>query len=339
MAYQNRLGDYTGCIHQNLDRVKVSEGGIIKPIYSALVAPEALVIVLLRNTFFYTAGIAFLALAKAKHVIKGYSSPKPFDLSESDRCINYDIQVVDEWLTFLHRYTENSNALIGKNVLELGPGSDLGAGLYLLSKGASQYNACDVNELAKRAPDNFYEQLFNRLKQLNGDTNIGDLKEQLQALKANKPSKLNYVVRDDFDIVAAFGKETIDIVFSQAAFEHFDNIETTATQLSEVCKPNALLVIEVDLKTHSRWITPRDPNNIYRYSNSLYNLFRFRGIPNRKRPYEYVNALKRAGWKNIELIPISQQSAEMNSYAGMNKQFVHSKNQMEYLSIMICAQK
>ena len=131
----------------------------------------------------------------------------------------------------------------------------------------------------------------------------------------------------------------MDIVFSQAAFEHFDNIEATAIQLRKVCNSKALLVIEVDLKTHSRWITQRAPNNIYRYLNSLYNLFRFRGIPNRKRPYEYVNALKRTGSKNIELIPISQQSTEMNSYSGMNKQFVNSKNQMEYLSIMICAQK
>ncbi|MEO0770497.1 MAG: methyltransferase domain-containing protein, partial [Cyanobacteria bacterium J06649_4] len=177
------------------------------------------------------------------------------------------------------------------------------------------------------------------LKQLNGDTNIGDLKEQLQALKANKPSKLNYVVRDDFDIVAAFGKETVDIVFSQAAFEHFDDIDATVKQLSAVCKPKATLVIEVDLKTHSRWITAKDPNNIYRYSSSIYSLFKFRGIPNRMRPYQYVDALKRCGWQNIELQAISQENEEKDSYSGMNKEFIDRKNQMNYLSIMICARK
>lgn len=41
----------------------------------------------LRNSFFYVAGIGFLALAKAKNILKGYSSPKPFDISESERCI------------------------------------------------------------------------------------------------------------------------------------------------------------------------------------------------------------------------------------------------------------
>ena len=35
------------------------------------------------------------------------------------------------------------------------------------------------------------------------------------------------MVRDDFDLVAAFGRSTIDMVFSQAAFEHFDDLEAT----------------------------------------------------------------------------------------------------------------
>ena len=89
----------------------------------------------LRNCFFYFAGIFFLALAKVKSVIKGYSSPKPFALSEIDRCIEYDFNVVDHWLSYLSVYTGPSNDhLKNKNVLELGPGTDLGIGIYLLYK-------------------------------------------------------------------------------------------------------------------------------------------------------------------------------------------------------------
>src|SRR3990167_1872124 len=99
----------------------------------------------LQDTFFYTAGIGFLALAKAKNILQGYSSPKPFNFSEAARCIEYDIGVVEHWLSYLQEYTHNSNSLVGKNVLELGPGSDLGIGIYLLSKGCLQYKACDVN--------------------------------------------------------------------------------------------------------------------------------------------------------------------------------------------------
>ncbi|MEO1620280.1 MAG: methyltransferase domain-containing protein [Cyanobacteria bacterium J06632_3] len=272
-------------------------------------------------------------------MLQGYSSPKPFDMSEIDRCVEYDINVVDEWVSFLHRYTQNQDALKGKTVLELGPGSDLGAGLYLLSKGCYQYNACDVNSLVTSSPNEFYQKLFDRLKTIDSQTDTHFLQAQLDAVKAGKSSRLNYVVRDDFDIVAAFGKETVDIVFSQAAFEHFDDIDATVAQLSAVCKADATLVIEVDLKTHSRWITAKDPNNIYRYSDTIYNLFKFRGIPNRMRPYQYIDALKRCGWKDIELHGISQQSESHDSYSGMNQRFQDSKNQMEYLSIIICARR
>ena len=69
----------------------------------------------------------------------------------------------------------------------------------------------------------------------------------------------------DFNIVSAFGESTIDMVFSQAAFEHFDDIESTILQLNKVCKSGATFVAEINLKTHSRWIRDKDPDNIYRY--------------------------------------------------------------------------
>ena len=293
----------------------------------------------LRNTFFYMAGIVFLALAKAKNIIKGYSSPKPFDISESDRCIEYDIHIVEHWLSHLREYTHTDNSLTDKNVLELGPGSDLGIGIYLLSKGCSQYNACDVNDLMKSTPDSFYEQLFERLESINSQANIDFLKRQLKEAKAGNPSRLSYVVRNDFDIVSAFGEATVDLVFSQAAFEHFDDIDATISQLSAVCKPGAILVAEIDLKTHSRWIRDKDPNNIYRYPCYVYNTFWFRGIPNRVRPFQYKEAFERFGWTDISITSLSKLNDHNSSYSGMNKAFADDRNQMDYLSIMLCARK
>src|SRR5581483_11657291 len=94
----------------------------------------------LRGMFFYTTGVGFLALAKAKNILQGYSTPKPFDCSETERCVEYDMGVVEQWLSHLQKYTNGSYQLAGKTVLELGPGSDLGTGIYLLAKGCSQYN-------------------------------------------------------------------------------------------------------------------------------------------------------------------------------------------------------
>ncbi len=293
----------------------------------------------LKNAFLYTAGVGFLALSKAKNSLQGYSSPKPFDVSEVGRCIDYDIQVVDLWLSHLQHYTHQPNALFGKNVLELGPGSDLGIGLYLLAKGCAQYNACDVNALMKSTPDSFYEQFFEYLTQLDSAVNSVALQAQLTAMQQGKPSQLNYVVRNDFDIVAAFGESSMDLVFSQAAFEHFDDIDATIRQLSVVCKPGATLVIEVDLKAHSRWVRDKDPNSIYRYSNSVYDLLRVSGAPNRVRPFQYQEALERSGFRDVVITPLKKLADPVASYAGLDPAFQDEKNQMDYLSIMICARK
>lgn len=293
----------------------------------------------LGNAFYFAAGIGFLALAKAKNILQGYSTPKPFDISESARCIEYDLNVVRLWLSHLEKYTQGSNSLVGKNVLELGPGSDMGIGIYLLANGCSCYNAFDVNDLMRSTPDGFYEQFFAKLKSLNIQADIDALQEELNRHKTGINSRLNYVVRKDFDIVSALGKSTMDIVFSQAAFEHFDDIESTISQLSNVCKPGALLIAEIDLQTHSRWIRVKDPNNIYRYPDWLYNLFWFRGIPNRIRPHQYREACERSGWTDVKIIPLSTLNDRKGGYSGLSKRFASGINQMDYLSFMLCARK
>ncbi len=293
----------------------------------------------LKNVFYYIVGIFFLTLAKVKSVLKGYSSPKPFSVSETEKCIDYDIRIADQWLVHLQEFTNNNNFIADKTVLELGPGSDLGSGLYLLSRGCAEYNGFDANDLMKNTPDSFYEQFLRRINKMNTQTNIKVLKNQLHARKEEPDSKLNYVVNKDFDLVSSFGETTIDLVFSQAAFEHFDDIDNTICQLSKICKSGAILVAEIDLQCHSRWIREKDPNNIYRYSNNIYNAFWFRGIPNRVRPFQYEEAFKRNGWSDISIKPLKSLSETSKSFSGMHKNFSDDKDQMDILSIVLCARK
>lgn len=291
---------------------------------------------LLRNTFFYAAGIGFLALAKAKNILKGYSTPKPYDISATQKCVDYDIRVVEEWLSHLWKYSPKNSSLAGKNILELGPGSDLGIGIYLLSKGCAKYNACDVHDIMKSTPESFYEVFFKTLEGMGSKVDIAFLKKQLNEARAGRPSQLNYVVRQDFDILSAFGKNTIDLVFSQAAFEHFDDIDATVSRLSAACRPGAILTVLVDLKTHSRWIRDKDPNNIYRYPKWIYDAFWFRGIPNRVRPFQYKEALLRHGWTDVSVTPVTK-IKDVRKMSGLHRSFANEKNQMDCLSIMISA--
>lgn len=291
-----------------------------------------------RDVFFFAAGLAFLFLAKTKNILHGYVSPKPFDVSDFERCVAYDIAVVDEWLSHLRRYEGSPNDdfdLSGRDVLELGPGSDLGVGLYLLSMGVHSYSACDVNNLALAVPDSFYETLIAKLQADDRADSSELLRAELACTKRGAASRLNYVVRDDFDLAAAFGGETIDLVFSQAAFEHFDDINATMGGLSSVCRPGAVIVAEIDLKTHSRWIRDKDPNNIYRYPAWLYRTFWFRGAPNRVRPVQYVHALEQHGWTDIVVVPLSR--CDTQDVSGMNEAFRDDSNEMSLLSVVLCA--
>jgi SAM-dependent methyltransferase len=290
-----------------------------------------------RGCFMYMAGLGFLTLAKAKNILRGYSSPKPFELAETDRCVAYDLKVVDEWLLHLAAYT-GSAALRGRTVLELGPGSDLGIGLYLLAKGAAAYNACDVNDLTQHAPQSFYSALIDRITAVQPGADLEYLESQIEGVRRRTASNLRVVVRSDFDLVSSFGADSIDLVFSQAAFEHFDDVVRTVQQLGVVCKPGAVIVAEIDLKTHSRWIRDKDPNNIYRFSNSIYRAFWFRGIPNRVRPYQYKEIFERYGWADVTITPIERTSPDQNA-GTVDEQFADAKNQLDYLSIVLCARK
>ena len=54
----------------------------------------------LINWCYYWSGILFLFLAKARSIIEGYT-PKDFSMNEFQQCVEYDIEVVDRWISHL----------------------------------------------------------------------------------------------------------------------------------------------------------------------------------------------------------------------------------------------
>jgi len=132
-----------------------------------------------------------------------------------------------------------------------------------------------------------------------------------------------------------------DVIFSQAAFEHFDDIHRTINQLTSVASDDAVLVMSVDLRTHSRWIRDKDPNNIYRYPAWLYRLMHFEGIPNRVRPEQYKAAFVQNGWLDIVIRPLTSLTAEqldgMRSH--LHAPYRTTQSDMQYLTILLCARR
>jgi SAM-dependent methyltransferase len=217
---------------------------------------------MLKDVSFYLAGLGFLGLAKVKHTLQGYNRPTPF-ADDAERSIAHVRGNAERLANAIER---SGKSLQGTDILELGPGSSLEGGRYLLTRGAASYTAFDRFRLAPDLPG------------------------------------VRYIVRDDFDL-STLPPASFDLIVSCAAFEHFDDVDQVIRQLTALVRPNGMLCAEIDLQTHSRWIREADPNNIYRYSEWLYRLFYFPGQPNRMRPYQYRDLMAKYGWSEIRTEP------------------------------------
>ena len=292
-----------------------------------------------HNLAYHCVGGAVLFLNKVRHSIQGYATPRPFAASDIRKAVEYDLAVVAGWLRQLGEYAPEHASVIGKRVLELGPGPDLGTGLILLSRGARRYHAIDANNLLPLAPQELYEELFREIDVHGGSAE--DLRAELRRAQEGQPDRLNYICQPDFDIACVQGND-VDLVFSQAAFEHFEDPGRVVAQLSQIVRPGAILIAEVDLKTHTRWIRDADPLNIYRYSDWLYRLARFTGIPNRLRPLEYERILEKNGWCNIKVVPrtIADPEYVADVRRALNRRFRDAAtSQIHILSMLLCATK
>jgi SAM-dependent methyltransferase len=247
-------------------------------------------------------GLALLAANRVRHALRGYRQPRPFPVSDFDRVLAYDLGLVDAWARQLRRYRGHDDPLTGRSVLELGPGADLGVGLRLLQLGAARYDALDAHDLARTAPPSFYDRFLAHLASLDARTDVVALRRQLEGALRGEPDRLRYVVRADFSL-ADFAPSSVDLVVSHAAFEHFEDVERVLRDLGRVVRAGGVLLAEVDLQTHTRWIRERDPLNIYRHGEALYRLFRFPGAPNRVRPGQYRDWLARSGFERVEIGP------------------------------------
>ena len=294
------------------------------------------------HCLFYLFGAALLVLNKFRHAIQGYKTPRNFSSSEIEKAIEYDESVVKGWLEQLHTYAQNDFSIQNHTILELGPGEDLGIGLTLLAEGVQKYYAVDKNNLIQKNQhrDIFYEKLFEKLATRIPSDKIQQLKKELQRTFQNSPSTLNYLYEKSFTF-EKIPKHSIDIIFSQAALEHFDDIKKTIRDLDGIVKSGTVFIAEVDLQTHTRWLRPNDPLNIYRFSNWFYRLCKFSGSPNRVRPFEYVEAFTQAGWEKIEIIALIKLDEKYvtNATAHLSKKFRDPKNQMDILTFVICATK
>jgi hypothetical protein len=136
-----------------------------------------------------------------------------------------------------------------------------------------------------------------------------------------------------------FGEQSFDLILSHAAFEHLEDVAGTIEGITHVTRKGGLLVSEIDLQTHTRWIRRVDPLNIYRYRDAVYQAFSFSGIPNRVRPDGYMEALVKQGWRDIRFFPRRVLPPEyvQRVHSTLAPRFRGDLEHLGWLSVVICA--
>ena len=290
-----------------------------------------------RNRFHHVAGLGLLAANYLRHRVRAYRPRRLRPTVEPERAYCRDDLVVDGWLHHLERYLGKPASLAGRSALEIGPGPDLGTGLILLARGLASYLAIDVQPLLRQSPRYFHLRLAELIAKDRG-VDADELTGEVTSMLEGEGRRLRYLAQTKIDL-RVLEEDSVDYVFSQAAFEHLDHVDRTVQGLSRIAKPGAVIVTEVDLATHSRWIGDEDPLNIYRYAESLYNSLWFDGLPNRVRPDHYVEALLRHGWEYPRFYPrrVLEPRYVKRVAPSLAQPFRNDLEQLGWLSVVICA--
>ncbi|WNJ88572.1 cellulase family glycosylhydrolase [Bosea sp. 685] len=250
---------------------------------------------ILRNLEMAILGLGFLGLAWGKNKLHGYATPNGTAKSDVAGQIDYLIDIFGSFRRFMPPQFD----LRDRDVLELSPGGSRGNGVLFLALGARSYHAIDIFPLAESENVAFYEKLLERFP----EGGKADRERALAIASTPGAREFGYAVGRDFDIPRLAEGRRFDLIVSCAAFEHYDSPATAIAGLTQVARPGCETVHIIDLQTHSRWIREQDPNNIYRYPEAIYRLFRFPGQPNRQRPSDYVGSFKAEGWSDVSFVP------------------------------------
>ena len=178
----------------------------------------------------------------------------------------------------------HTGPVIGKSVLEIGPGDNLITGLAFLAAGAATYTALD------RFP---------------GDYSSPTAHKWYALLKADWPNKyphlpwpdgLDNFPADDRVTIVGKGVESVeemrrfDLVSSYAVGEHVKDARAFADLTRRALKPDGLAMHAIDLGGHD-WDRFGDPLLFLRFPEWLWRLMGSqRGVPNRVRLSGWLEA-------------------------------------------------
>ncbi len=271
-----------------------------------------------------------LCIALAKGIIAGYIPDGLYRTRGTGGTISarYSYSV---WLRHLVMAHKNNLPAQPDVIAELGPGDSLGIGLAALISGVNKYYAFDVIEYAssQRNIKVFDEliSLFKKRKKIPDEAEFPEIKPRLESCEF--PSHilsndhLNLMLKDDrIDSIRnallnmgnlpgnkiqisyfvpwydsnIIKEATVDMVYSQAALEHVEDLKHIYETLYRWLKPGGFMSHQIDFKSHglaSEW------NGHWTYSDFVWKIIKGKRsyLLNREPHSKHIELIRKAGFE------------------------------------------
>jgi SAM-dependent methyltransferase len=200
-----------------------------------------------------------------------YKGPARPDSDHEKDEASYPLTVFHQHLTALEPLRGN---LVGADVMEIGPGSNIGFGLLALLAGANSVTCLDVAPRApKTEPDDLYPTLVKTAATypetyLVAPALLERARQDADGLACELLDRITY--RAPMDIVRNDLPDTsLDVICSHTCFEHFADPAGAVAQIARLLRPGGVTSHQIDLRDHRDFNRPLD---FLAHSDTLWRL-------------------------------------------------------------------
>jgi SAM-dependent methyltransferase len=189
--------------------------------------------------------------SKTKKLEQNLPNPSQREINDA---IEFTINNVGYIIGFLPN--ESPIYLNGKTILEIGPGQDFGVPLLLMGFGVTKAILIDkfFCEWNENFHPEYYRKLLGKAQQSYPETDFKDLKNVI---------KSNSHISDRLELftfglenASSIPKESVDISFSNACFEHLEDSQAAVKELGRITKFGGLGFHQIDFRDHRNYDKP-----------------------------------------------------------------------------------
>jgi hypothetical protein len=220
----------------------------------------------------------------------------------------------------LNLLLEHAGGVKGKSVCEIGPGDFLTSGLSMLAAGARRYTVID------RFPGNYFGETargFYREIGANWSRFYPDLEWNSAVDAGTFPDDCGHLIeligKPIEDVRPA---EKFDVVCSFQVGEHVSDIRVFARVHNELLAEGGIGLHRVDFGPHDVWSQYSDPTTFLRFPDFVWQMTGSnRGIPNRRRHNEFLDAFREANL-DVEVLLVEHFDEQSVDLSRLDRQFL-----------------